>query len=160
MTCHRNRVCPGWTQLLLPLRGEGGLAKRGRRRMLRIRLGMRGGRAKRDGFEPFCSAPCECAQSIFAPRMSECAEQISATFKAVSLRSTPLICHASRDIFPRKREEGAHLIFAPHSFTPFSSASTAGRIFATIFSTPSWVGCNPSFWLSFGSAATPSRKNG
>ena len=41
-----------------------------------------------------------------------------------------------------------------------SSASTAGRMRATITFTPSAFGCRPSGWLSLASAATPSRKNG
>jgi hypothetical protein len=41
-----------------------------------------------------------------------------------------------------------------------TSASTMGRIFFTMMSTPSAVGWIPSAWLSLASAATPSRKNG
>ena len=39
-------------------------------------------------------------------------------------------------------------------------SSTEGAILSTITSTPSAFGCKPSGWLSFGSPATPSRKNG
>ena len=40
------------------------------------------------------------------------------------------------------------------------TAEQLGRMRDTITSTPAGLGCMPSPWFSFGSAATPSRKNG
>ena len=47
-----------------------------------------------------------------------------------------------------------------YRLTSLRIPSTEGAIRSTMTSTPSAVGCMPSVWLSFGSPATPSRKNG
>ena len=56
--------------------------------------------------------------------------------------------------------QGWHGSNRRYRFAWLRSASTEGRIFCTMTSTPSAFGCRPSVWLSFASPATPSRKNG
>ena len=62
-----------------------------------------------------------------------------------------------RGVSPRPRRQK---IAAAQLFVRRSRSSTEGKIRLTMTATPAAVGCIPSGWLTFGSPATPSRKNG